>query len=276
MAIPPRGVPCSWQRARIPRSTRRSTSCVSGRGTIPTARSFRITHLNIPQARRTHEIILGKSFWSWGAELGCNEHGVAVGNEAAFSNQSEEKDGVVVLDLLRLAVERARNAREAVDVIGHHIETYGQGGNCQMMGNYAFDSGLLVADRNEAYVVNGAGRHWAARRVSGVEAISNRYQVRDDWDLSSLKPENGAKPDFRALFAEEALEASCGASERENAAQRILEERRGRDHREGHGWTSSVTWATRTRTRSATKAGRTRSACMPHRARCANGRPPAP
>ncbi len=187
----------------------------------------RITHLNIPQARRTHEIILGKSFWSWGAELGCNEHGVAVGNEAAFSNQSEEKDGVVVLDLLRLAVERARNAREAVDVIGHHIETYGQGGNCQMMGNYAFDSGLLVADRNEAYVVNGAGRHWAARRVSGVEAISNRYQVRDDWDLSSLEPENGAKPDFRALFAEEALEASCGASERENAAQRILEERRG-------------------------------------------------
>ena len=193
----------------------------------PDGALVRITHLNIPQARRTHEIILGKSFWSWGAELGCNEHGVAVGNEAAFSNQSEDKDGVVVLDLLRLAVERASNAREAVDVIGHHIETYGQGGNCQMMGNYAFDSGLLVADQSEAYVVNGAGRHWAARRVSGVEAISNRYQVRDDWDLSSLEPDNGAKPDFRALFADKSLETSCGASERESAAQRILDDRRG-------------------------------------------------
>ena len=193
----------------------------------PDGALVRITHLNIPQARRTHEIILGKSFWSWGAELGCNEHGVAVGNEAAFSNQSEDKDGVVVLDLLRLAVERASNAREAVDVIGHHIETYGQGGNCQMMGNYAFDSGLLVADQSEAYVVNGAGRHWAARRVSGVEAISNRYQVRDNWDLSSLQPDNGAKPDFRALFADESLETSCGASERESAAQRILDDRCG-------------------------------------------------
>ncbi|MDE0204086.1 MAG: C69 family dipeptidase [Rhodospirillaceae bacterium] len=193
----------------------------------PNGALVRITHLNIPQARRTHEIILGKSFWSWGAELGCNEYGVAVGNEAAFSNQSEDEDGVVVLDLLRLAVERARDAREAVDVIGHHIETYGQGGNCQMMGNYAFDSGLLVADPNEAYVVNGACRHWAARQVSSVEAISNRYQVRDDWDFSSLELDNGAKPDFRALFAEKALETSCGARERENAAQHILDERRG-------------------------------------------------
>ena len=96
-----------------------------------------------------------------------------------------------------------------------------------MMGNYAFDSGLLVADPNEAYVVNGACRHWAARQVSSVEAISNRYQVRDDWDFSSLELDNGAKPDFRALFAEKALETSCGASERENAAQHILDERRG-------------------------------------------------
>ena len=193
----------------------------------PEGALVRITHLNIPQARHTHEIILGKSFWSWGAELGCNEHGVAVGNEAAFSNQSEDKDGVVVLDLLRLAVERASDAREAVEVIGHHIETHGQGGNCQMMGNYAFDSGLLVADRNDAYVVNGAGRHWAARRVNGVEAISNRYQVTDDWELSSLESDNGAKPDFRALFAEESLESSCGAVQRENAAQRMLDDRRG-------------------------------------------------
>ena len=53
----------------------------------------RITHRTIPQARTTHEIILGRSFWAWGAELGCNEHGVAVGNEATFSNQAAEGDG---------------------------------------------------------------------------------------------------------------------------------------------------------------------------------------
>ncbi len=193
----------------------------------PEGALVRTTHLNIAQARETHEIILGKSFWSWGAELGCNEHGVAVGNEAAFSNQKEATDGGVVLDLLRLAVERATSAREAVTVIGEHIERHGQGGNCQMMGNYAFDSGLLVADKQEAYVVNGAGRHWAARRVEDVMAISNRYQIGDDWELSSLAPENGAKPDFRALFCDEATEIKIGAPDRESAAQQMLEARKG-------------------------------------------------
>jgi len=188
---------------------------------------IRTTHLNIPQAAVTHEIILGKSFWSWGAELGANEHGVAVGNEAAFSNQKPDKEGACCLDLLRLAVERATTAREAVEVIGHHVETFGQGGNCQMMGNYAFDSGLLVADRSEAYVVNCAGRHWAARAVKDVAAMSNRYQISDDWDLSSLQPEDGVKPDFRAAFADDALALACGAALREGAAQRILDARKG-------------------------------------------------
>jgi secernin len=187
----------------------------------------RVTHMNIPQAPLTYEIILGKSFWSWGAEIGCNEHGVAIGNEAAFSNQKDGKDGVVVLDLLRLALERATTAREGVDVVGHHVETFGESGNCQMMGNYWFDAGLLIADRREAWVVNCAGRNWAARPVSDVMAISNRYQIGTDWTLSSLKA-NGSKPDFRARFADEKREHEAGAMEREAMAQQILDARKGR------------------------------------------------
>ena len=52
----------------------------------------RITHRKIPQARITYETILGRSFWAWGSELGANELGVAVGNEAAFSNQINQDD----------------------------------------------------------------------------------------------------------------------------------------------------------------------------------------
>ena len=176
--------------------------------------NVRVTHLVIPQARQTNEIILGKSFWSWGAELGANEHGVAIGNEAAFSNQTPQKDGVVVLDLLRLGVERAATACEAVDVIGRPVEQFGQGGNCQMMGNFWFDSGLLVADSREAFVVNCAGHHWAARRVDDVMAISNRYQITDDWHLSSLDDGSGAKADFRAKFADEAREQETASMQR--------------------------------------------------------------
>ncbi|MFV2067260.1 MAG: C69 family dipeptidase [Pirellulales bacterium] len=187
----------------------------------------RITHRTIPQARVTHETILGRSFWAWGAELGCNEHGVAVGNEAAFSNQKAETDGTCCLDLCRLPVERGETARQAVEVVGQVVEAFGQGGNCQMMGNFPFDTGLLIADRHEAYVVNCAGKHWAARKVDDVMAISNRYQITDDWDMSSLQPGNGAKPDFRATFADEKRENEAAALKRECRALELLQARKG-------------------------------------------------
>jgi len=187
----------------------------------------RITHRTIPQARVTHQVILGRSFWAWGSELGCNEHGVAVGNEAAFSNQKADADGACCLDLCRLAVERGDSARSAVEAVGEVVEGYGQGGNCQMMGNFYFDSGLLIADRKEAYVVNCAGKNWAARQVSDVMAISNRFQITDDWDLSSLKPSNGTKPNFRKLFADEKRENEVAALKRECRALDLLQSRKG-------------------------------------------------
>ena len=187
----------------------------------------RITHRTIPQAPVTHEVILGRSFWAWGAELAANEHGVAVGNEAAFSNQKAEADGTCCLDLCRLSVERGATALEAVRAVGEVVEAFGQGGNCQMMGNFPFDTGLLIGDRREAYVVNCAGKNWAARKVQDVMAISNRYQITDDWDLSSLPAENGGKPNFRAMFADEAREDEVAALKRECRALELLEARRG-------------------------------------------------
>src|SRR5262245_58558522 len=86
-----------------------------GRKHIPGG-AFKATHLVVPQAEETYEVILGKSFWTWGAEIGINEHGVAIGNEAVFTTlQKEEKsDGLMVIDMLRLGLERGKTAREAV------------------------------------------------------------------------------------------------------------------------------------------------------------------
>ena len=96
-----------------------------------------------------------------------------------------------------------------------------------MMGNFPFDTGLLIGDRHEAYVVNCAGRNWAARRVEDVMAISNRYQITDDWDLSSLSSGNGTKPNFREMFADETREDEVAAFKRECRAQELLEARKG-------------------------------------------------
>jgi dipeptidase len=41
---------------------------------------IKCTYLTIPQARRTHTVLLCRPFWMWGAEMGANEYGVVIGN----------------------------------------------------------------------------------------------------------------------------------------------------------------------------------------------------
>ena len=53
--------------------------------THPPKSRVRCTYIEIPQARQTHAVLLSKPFWMWGAEMGVNEHGLVIGNEAVFS-----------------------------------------------------------------------------------------------------------------------------------------------------------------------------------------------
>ena len=53
--------------------------------------TVKCTYISIPQSEKTYEVILSKPFHMWGAEIGCNEHGVALGNEALFTNIKKER-----------------------------------------------------------------------------------------------------------------------------------------------------------------------------------------
>jgi dipeptidase len=60
--------------------------------------------------------------------------------------------------LCRLGLERAKTAREAVDVITGLLGKHGQGGPCSDIRPMTYSNSFLIADANEAWVLEAVGQ----------------------------------------------------------------------------------------------------------------------
>jgi hypothetical protein len=145
---------------------------------------FRATYIELDKAPRTWGVLLSRPLWIWGAEIGVNEHGVAIGNEAVFTRGGYAKTGLTGMDLLRLALERSESAAEALETIITLLERHGQGGNCGYDHDFYYDNSFLIADPVSLYVLETAGRDWAYRGMERA-SISNRLILEDDADKYS-------------------------------------------------------------------------------------------
>jgi secernin len=144
------------------------------------------TYITIAQVGRTNAVLLGKPYWIWGAEMGANSHGVVIGNEAVFTKLPYEKEpGLIGMDLLRLGLERADSADSAVTIMTDLLVEHGQGGNCGHAHELRYHNSFLIADPSQAWILETAGREWAARRVDGSGSISNAITIGGRFDRSS-------------------------------------------------------------------------------------------
>lgn len=152
----------------------------------PPGATVELTYVSIPQAAETNAVLLSRPFWMWGAEMGANEHGVVIGNEAMHAIiPAARRRALLGMDLVRLGLERANTAAEAVDVITALLERYGQGGNCGHYSRFYYQNGFLVADAREAFVLETVGRWWVVERVRDVRALSNAYSIGDTFEKAS-------------------------------------------------------------------------------------------
>ncbi|MEX1280723.1 MAG: carcinine hydrolase/isopenicillin-N N-acyltransferase family protein [Acidimicrobiia bacterium] len=179
----------------------------------PPGAEVEATWIRVPQVDRTHAVLISRPFWMWGAEMGANEHGVVIGNEAVFTKQPYADSGLTGMDLLRLALERSASAAEAVGVIVDLLETHGQGGGCGHEDrSFTYHNSFLVADRDGAIVLETAGGEWATEEVVGRgRSISNGLTIPGFADLHADRLRGAvAACETRRAITEAAAEEATG------------------------------------------------------------------
>lgn len=175
------------------------------------------TYLSIPQAERTYEVLLSRPAWMWGAEMGVNEFGLCIGNEAVFTKGAYGKTGLTGMDMVRLALERSETAGEALELLISLLETYGQGGNCGYDHDFYYDNAFLIMDRQELFVLETAGKQWVYKKYPHA-AISNRLSIGADGDGYS----GGKAYDFCRRFTEPVYTTFSGSGRRRQQSGRYL------------------------------------------------------
>ncbi|MBU0465192.1 MAG: C69 family dipeptidase [Proteobacteria bacterium] len=144
------------------------------------------TYLTIPQASETYGVLLCRPFWMWGAEMGANEKGLVIGNEAVFTKMPIKKNHTLTgMDLLRLALERASTAQQGIQVITGLLADRGQGGACGYADkNLFYHNSYILADKEEAWVLETSGPLWAALKIKDAYSISNGLTIGEEFDKS--------------------------------------------------------------------------------------------
>ncbi len=200
--------------------------------------TLRCQYLEIPDVAETAALVGSQPYWLWGFEHGVNEHRVAIGNETVYTKELLGPLGLTGMDLVRLGLERARTATEALEVMTGLIETHGQGGSGHAHMEWPYHNGFLIADPGSAWILETSGRHWVAKPVAEMGHITNGLALGTDWtrgaaDVSRYAvergwwPADGGRVDFATAYNDDGSVPPNVCVERRRRAATLLAEGRG-------------------------------------------------
>jgi hypothetical protein len=142
--------------------------------------TLRATHVEVPaHARPTFAVFGSRPTWGWGLEQGVNDAGVAAGNATIYTTLDPRSaaDGLTGMDLVRLVLERCDRAAAGVELIERLLREVGQGGSGHDGVDRPYWSSFLLADPEEAFVVETSGNDLAVEAVHEARATSNRTTI---------------------------------------------------------------------------------------------------
>jgi len=181
---------------------------------------LKCTYIEVEQVAESYALYLVQPSWLWGGEMGINEYGVIIGNEAVFTKTRDKKtERLLGMDSLRLALERAKSAAEAKEIIKDLLIRYGQGGNCGFDKSFYYDNSYLINDGKQAFVLETAGREWAEREIVDYYNISNRLSLNSLYQTGGKIKDNFARNRSDFLFS-----YFSGSKIRETTAKEYLKQ----------------------------------------------------
>lgn len=198
------------------------------------------SYISVKQVSERAAYFLSRPSWLWGGEMGVNKYGVAIGNQAVFTKTRSLKRALAGMDLVRLGLQRSKDATEALEVITALLEKHGQGGPMGFRNkNTRYDNSFLIADHQRCWKLETAGRNWVAKEYRHSQnaniavTLSNRLTIHDDYDRCSDALLKKAKElgywngqgdfSFAKTFESRPMTKLSGAKGREKSNQKQLQ-----------------------------------------------------
>ncbi|MCX8095100.1 MAG: carcinine hydrolase/isopenicillin-N N-acyltransferase family protein [Caldisericia bacterium] len=183
--------------------------------------NIKTTYIEIEPYEVKFRIFLSKPTWLWGGEMGINECGVSIGNEAVFTKIKYKDIGLTGMDMIRIALETSGTSFEAVQKIIELNEKYGQGGNCGYEKKIKYHNSFLISDSKDAYVLELVDKYYAYKKIDEYYNISNKLSIGKDFDGIHPDLKNGIN--FEKYFSNKLYTILSGAIEREKRGKYLLE-----------------------------------------------------